>query len=248
METHADHGSHQDHLPVAESAPERLGVLSSVRGRVLQPRETRFRAGARSRFEFHILDRHGTPVTQLDVLHERAIHLIVVRRDFAHYQHLHPELGTGGLWSVDLVLPAAGFYRAIADFSAGGSPAALGVDLAVPGLLELAADAPRADHADVAGYRVELASHDNGGQGDLVFTVLKDGSPVGDLEPYLGALGHLVVLREGDLAYLHAHPVDTGERGRISFQASLAPRAGYRLFLEFSHAGQVQTATFRIQR
>ena len=32
-----------------------------------------------------------------------------------------------------------------------------------------------------------------------------------DLQPYLAAYGHLVALRQGDLAYLHVHP--DGEPG-----------------------------------
>ena len=66
------------------------------------------------------------------------------------------------------------------------------------------------------------------------------GEPV-DVEPYLGAAGHLVALREGDLAYLHVHPL--AERlGEISFAAAFPTTGQYRLFLQFKDAGRVQTA------
>ena len=78
----------------------------------------------------------------------------------------------------------------------------------------------------------------------------KDGRPVTDLEPYLGAYGHLVALREGDLAYLHVHPggePGDGRRSRARASSS-APRSrapgGYHLYLDFQHDGVVRTAQF----
>ena len=36
------------------------------------------------------------------------------------------------------------------------------------------------------------------------------GKPVDDLEPYLGAMGHLVILSSDTRAFLHAHPMEGG--------------------------------------
>lgn len=86
----------------------------------------------------------------------------------------------------------------------------------------------------------------------LTLTVREDGSPVTDLQPYLAAFGHLVVLRAGDLAYVHVHP--NGEPGDgvtapgpdITFH-TVAPGPGvYRLFLDFKHRGTVRTAAFTL--
>jgi hypothetical protein len=78
--------------------------------------------------------------------------------------------------------------------------------------------------------------------------VRKDGHPVTDLQPYLGAYGHLVALRAGDLAYLHVHP--TGHPGggatpagpQIRFAAEVPSTGTYRLYLDFRHEGVVRTA------
>jgi len=67
---------------------------------------------------------------------------------------------------------------------------------------------------------------------------------VTDLQPYLGALGHLVALREGDLSYRHAHPAPAGSTGEISFENVALEPGTYRLFLQFRHGGRVHTATF----
>ena len=86
----------------------------------------------------------------------------------------------------------------------------------------------------------------------LTLSVSRDGRPVTDLQPYLGAFGHLVVLRDGDLAYLHAHPVGEADGAgappgpNVRF-ATTAPSAGdYRLFLDFKHDGVVRTAAFTV--
>ena len=60
------------------------------------------------------------------------------------------------------------------------------------------------------------------------------------LQPYLGARGHLVVLREDDLAFLHVHPTGDG----VEFETELAKDSRYRLYLQFKHAGRVHTAEF----
>ena len=73
---------------------------------------------------------------------------------------------------------------------------------------------------------IEGAAAVAGEESELTFNVQRDGKPV-DVEPYLGADGHLVALREGDLAFLHVHPVRTGKRPeRIRFDDRVPePRA-----------------------
>ncbi len=102
-----------------------------------------------------------------------------------------------------------------ADFKpSGADDLTLGSDLSVPGKVTVAEQRSDARVSMVDGYTVTL-------EGDLVpgeasevtLGVVRDGQPVTDLEPYLGAYGHLVALRSGDLAYLHVHP-DGSTRGR----------------------------------
>jgi hypothetical protein len=78
-----------------------------------------------------------------------------------------------------------------------------------------------------------------GREADLHFTITRGGVPV-KTEPYLGAGGHLVALREGDMAFLHVHSMDDGVR----FAAKFPTGGRYRLFLQFQHEGRVQTVAF----
>ena len=92
-----------------------------------------------------------------------------------------------------------------------------------------------------------------GDEAELMFRVTRDGDEVGDLEPYLGALGHLVALREGDLAYLHVHPEngaphDGGTAGpEVGFVAEVPSAGRYHLYLDFRHGDRVRTAAFTVE-
>ncbi len=203
---------------------------------------------------FTIEDPDGEPVTEYDVEHEQDLHLIAVRRDFSGFQHVHPEMASDGTWTTELDL-TPGAWRLFADFKATGAEAlTLGNDLEVPGTLE-PAQAPTADSttSTVDGYTVTLDGDlTAGAEAKLTLTVTRDGEPVTDLEPYLGAYGHLVALRAGDLAYLHVHPDGTPDDGttepgpEVVFYAQVPSPDRYHLFLDFKHEGVVRTAAFTV--
>jgi hypothetical protein len=83
----------------------------------------------------------------------------------------------------------------------------------------------------------------------------RDRLPVTDLEPYLGAPGHLVVLRQSDQAYLRVAPLAPDAESAAAHRTSAGiaftvevPGAGeHRLFLEFKHRGVVHTAEFTVR-
>jgi len=154
------------------------------------------------------------------------------------------------VWRVPLALDP-GTWRLFADFvpTAVGEKLTLGADLAVPGEYVPAPLPAETATAEVDGYTVTLTGHlEPGEESELTLTVSRDGRPVTDLQPYLGASGHLVVLRDGDLAYLHAHPLDDGSAGPDVRFATTAPTVGnYRLFLDFKHGDVVRTAAFTVE-
>ena len=236
------------------SAPDSAGVVATAAGYTLVPQgATTFVPGVSTELAFAITGSDARPVTAFDVEHERAMHLVVVRRDAAGFQHLHPVLGPDGVWRVPLTLPAAGVYRAYADFvPTGGPPLVLGVDLFAPGDFA-PIGFPPSRVAQVDGYQVRLDGElVPGGSSQVFATVSLDGTAVTDLEPYLGAFGHLVVLRQGDLSFLHVHPsavtpapADRAGPG-VAFTADVPTAGGYRLFFEFRHRDAVRTAEFTV--
>jgi hypothetical protein len=150
------------------------------------------------------------------------------------------------MWSVDLTLEQAGFFRAFADFTANGNALTLGVDIVAEGELRLSDVQETNAIARTDGYEVAIEPERLavGRPSTLAFAVRRDGHPVEDLEPYLGAMGHLVALRRGDIAYLHVHPMAYGRPGVIEFHTEFPTAGQYRLFLQFAHAGEVRTVDF----
>ena len=137
----------------------------------------------------------------------------------------------------------------LADFvPSGAEQVVLGADLVAEGSgtsEPLGADVLA---TSVDGYEVALdLSPVAGEETSIVATVTKGGRPVTDLGQYLGELGHLVVLRDGDLTYVHGHPDSAAAAGpTIPFSATFPSGGRYRLFLEFEHAGAVHTAAFTV--
>jgi hypothetical protein len=193
------------------------------------------RRNREERLRFRILDERGHAVRDFDVEHTKRMHLILARRDLTGFQHLHPTMDADGTWSAPVRLRDAGSYRMFADFSHDGTKTTLASDLRVDGTADLRPlPAPTATATSDGGYDVALDS-------DLRFTITRDGRPV-RTEPYLGASGHLVALREGDLAFLHVHPID--DDGAVAFEATFPTAGAYRLFLQFKVDGKVQTVAF----
>ena len=214
----------------------------------LDVQQASFQPGRDTELAFSVTEPDGTVVTDFDVKHERRLHLIVARDDLSGFQHLHPEMAADGTWSVPLTLAEPGTYRVFADFAHEGEDHVLTEDVTAEGEAEaVPLPAPGTEALTESGYSVALedSSPRAGEETELRFEVTRDGKPV-DVEPYLGADGHLVALREGDLEYLHVHPVvEEGDpAGLIRFGATFPTEAAYRLFLQFKDEGEIHTAEF----
>jgi hypothetical protein len=213
------------------------------------------RRGRSEKLTFRIVEHSGATVRDFDVEHEKRMHLIVARRDLTGFQHLHPTQADDGSWTTTLRLDDAGSYRLFADFARDGRSYTLASDLRVDGAADLKPlPASRTTAVSDGGYDVRVdadqAAPDQ--KARLRFTITKDGHAV-HTEPYLGAGGHLVALREGDLAFLHVHPTGHGDNDSkasgehddsIGFEATFPTEGRYRLFLQFKHEGRVQTVAF----
>lgn len=248
----------QDHSAMASdsSAAALPGLSLSSDGYVLSPITAPATVGEGGELSFQILQEDGEPLTAFETSHEKDLHLIVVRSDGSQFTHTHPVLDSStGTWSAPWTWDEAGTYRVYADFvpdvTDGPDKVTLTRTVNVAGAFtpQPAAEVKTEDSVD--GFDVSIAGDLTAGAvGELTISVSRDGEPVTALQPYLGAFGHLVALREGDLAYLHVHaegedPEEGDTAGpEISFAAE-APTAGlYLLYLDFQVDGQVHTAKF----
>lgn len=237
---HGDHGHGGGAMMMSPGADVR-GLAVSEGGLSLALDQTRLPLGARAAVRFRVLGADGRPVTKFDLDQTKRMHFIVIRRDLTGFQHLHPTMAPDGTWSIALRLLQAGSYRVFADFAVGGEKRTLGADVAVNGVTQMRA-LPNPVRTVVArGYHVSLAlgTVRAGRESQLRFVVTRNGHAVLP-DPYLGARGHLVALREGDLGFLHVHPgADT-----LNFATTFPTAGRYRLFLQFKAKGRVQTAPF----
>ncbi|TCK00904.1 hypothetical protein [Nocardia alba] len=251
----SESAGHDEHSTGAAASEFPGGLLATDQGYTLALDKPNTTTAPQSPTSFRILDANGAPATRYVNSHDKDLHLIVVRRDLAAFQHVHPVLDPAGTWTVPLDLSRAGDYRVYADFTpAGGSNLTLGADLRVAGNYDVQALPAPAATARVGEYTVALnGTVTPGAASKVTLSVNREGTPVTDLQPYLGAYGHLVALRAADLAYLHVHPEGTPGDGvtpagpGIDFIVN-APSAGdYRLFLDFQHQGVVRTAEFTVR-
>ncbi|MGN0065884.1 MAG: hypothetical protein ACI379_16740 [Nocardioides sp.] len=240
-------GSTTDEGGTAHAGHDVGGLTARADGFTLELDQPIARPG-RTELAFTIRTSSGRPLMDYTESHEKDLHLIVVRRDLTGFQHVHPVLSDDGTWTTEVDL-TPGTWRVVADLTPQGwDPITLADDLAVPG--DFAPVALSADNrtAAVDDYTVHLTGDTAPGADTvLVAHVEKDGRPVSDLEPYLGAYGHLVAMRAGDLGYLHVHPEENGSTGpSIEFATAFPTHGTYRLFLDFKHEGRVRTAVFTV--
>jgi Domain of unknown function (DUF4396) len=257
-----------DHAEMSVPDPVR-GLTASAGGLTFELDTTRLTPGERAELRFRIAGEDGGAVRDFEVEHEKRLHLILARRDLTDFQHLHPRMVADGSWSVPVTIDEPGDYRVFADFKRDGENQTLARDLTVAGATDRQPLPPPAGTASTGeGYRVELEAGSSraGAPAVLEFHVTRDGEEVA-LEDYLGAKGHLVALRDGDLAYLHTHPAEgegraggsdhgggsghaggsgdaVGSGGGVGFETEFPTAGSYRLFLQFKHGGDVHTAEF----
>jgi hypothetical protein len=243
-----------------------LGLSATASGYTFVPATTSFGVNTPTTFSFRITGSDGAPVTAFDAAPDQEfrpgerMNLLVVRRDAAGMQDLSPTMSPDGTWSVPFRLPAAGVWRAYADFIPTGGPRlALGTDLFAPGefspftfpdsRIYPPTDAP----ADADGYQVRVDGELVPGVSSAVYaTVGRRGQAVTGLEPTRGGFGRFVAVREGDLAYIRVRPettrpTPTDRAGpAIAFSTEVPTAATYRLFLQYRIDGAPRAAEFTV--
>jgi hypothetical protein len=225
--------------PEGDGAPARRGYQMVVD-------EAPANAGGKPQPYAFRIERGADTVTDFQIEHTKRMHLIVVRSDLSGFQHLHPRMSEDGSWRGSIRLPKGGEYRMYADFKHAGKRRTLPADVAVDGefkRVKLPAPSPYA-RSD-GGLDVGLYIHGPGAgaPAHMQIEVAEQGRPVtAELEPYLGAMGHLVAIREGDLKYLHTHP----DGNTPGFHVQYPSAGNYRVFVQFRHRGRVHTAAFTV--
>jgi len=207
-------------------------------------------SGARLRLSV----RHGAAVVRrFAIVHERPMHLFIVGADLEFFAHEHPAPQPDGVFMLDVSLPGPGPYMAIAEFvPQGGAPQTF-QQMFTTGEAFARPAAPALDAAakTVDGVRVSIdATPVKTGEANPLVIHLDDpatGAPVTDLQPYLGATAHLLMVPIDLTEAIHGHPDEQFTGPGIAF-TPLIPRAGrYKLWVQFQRGGTVSTAAFVVE-
>ncbi|MEN5073643.1 heavy-metal-associated domain-containing protein [Isoptericola cucumis] len=251
MDDHAAAG--QEHPGQAPAVEDVRGLAIAQDGFLLTPVRSPGAVGEAGDLSFQVQDAAGEPVVDYRTAHDKDLHLIVVRADGSGYRHVHPRLDPStGTWSIPWRWAEAGTYRVFVDFvpATGDDEKNVTLSRTVQVAGDVAPTTPEPTATDeVDGFTVDVSGELTAGStSELTVSVRRDGEPVTTLEPYLGAFGHLVALREGDLAYLHVHaagdePAEGDTAGpEIGFAATAPTPGRYLLYLDFQVDGKVRTA------
>lgn len=212
-------------------------------------------AGKETAIRIHLQDETGKPVDKLDIEHEKLLHLIVVSKDLSYFNHIHPEYKGKGEFIITNTFPFGGEYKLIADYvPTGGSKTTqtkwINVEGGTTASVPLANDKGHSKNVDGVEITLENDHPEAGKDFELNFKLndAKTKEPITDLEQYLGAVGHVVILSEDTESYLHVHPVEEKATGpQAKFITSFPRKGTYKIWGQFQRDGKVFTVPFVVQ-
>lgn len=241
---HKTHDAHAGHDMTA--APSMLMV---------DTKPTKVVPGEPTQLKLMIHAADGKMVKDFDEIHEKRLHLIIVREGLDQFAHVHPEIDAAGNISTTFTFPVPGRYRLYADHKPSGqepSTAQGTVDVAgaAPTAPQLVPNVPGSVSGDGLDAVIDVENAAAGKEATITFHVRdQSGQSVNDLQTYLGAMGHLVVLSSDGSRYVHAHPADgaSGQKDTVSFAAHFMEPGIYKSWGQFQRADQVHTIPFVVK-
>jgi hypothetical protein len=218
---------------------------------MIQAEPEEVQAGQPATLRLMIHDTGGATVKDFDTVHEQKIHLIIVREGLDQFAHIHPEIDPNGNMTTVFTFPIGGKYRLYADYKPSGKGQAtaiaeLNVGGEIPPAPKLIPNTPGNITGDGLNGYVTVENAKMSGTASIVFR-LTDSSdaPIADLQPYMGALGHLVVISADGKQYVHAHPVDENSAdGTVEFETHLVMPGIYKGWGQFQRGGKVHIIAF----
>jgi hypothetical protein len=233
-----DHGEHAHGSEMAAGQVPEL-VLSST------PEQPR--AGEPVELQIMLHDASGQMLSEFEPTHEKLAHLIVVREGLDEFAHLHPTVGEAGKMTATHTFRIGGSYLLYLDHKPVGKPVAtaqakLDVEGDSPPAPALKPNVPGTIETD--GLQAKVSMRPSADKAHVVTFQVQDasGKAVNDLQPYLGAMGHLVVLSGEGGQYVHAHPLtETAPDGNVEFEVHFPGPGTYKGWGQFQRGDEVFT-------
>ncbi len=190
-------------------------------------------------------DKAGNPVNELEVNHEKLLHFVIVDETLQKYYHLHPEQTGNGEFHIANTLPE-GFYKAFIDikpknlaYHVEPVPFVVGHPSVSTNNQGLKPDTALIQNVDGETVKLSMSTFKPNQPVTLHFDLDKT-----NLTPYLGAMGHVVILDENAENYLHVHP--TNDHDTV-FETEFKQPGIYKIWAEFQQNGKVRAFPFVIE-
>lgn len=240
-----DAHSHGDNVHAGHNAG-----LSNIE---LQSREG-LKAGVATTLRFTIPDAKGVPIKEFAVSHDAKVHLILISHGLDRFAHLHPNVDPKtGVLSADFTFPTGGIYHLFADYQEPGqmmmtATARVEIGGDTTSAPELKPNVPGLHKREGIAAKVSVEGAKPGAEAKVRFEIVDGEKPVTDLEPYMGAMGHLVVVSADAKKYVHAHPIEKAEAKHVvTFEAAFPSPGLYKGWGQFKRGGQVRIVPFVVK-
>jgi hypothetical protein len=217
----------------------------------------RLGAGGPVKFTIAVKDRAtGKTVKNFDEVHTERMHLIIVRDDLGAFFHEHPTPNADGTFTHTFTFPTGGNWRLFADCAPSGAGSQVimaSVNVNGPSPTPTALKPETAPVVKEGGVTLAMTTKELPAKTMLPVTfTLKDaeGKPVTDLQPWLGAMAHLILIEKDATTFVHSHPDESdpknGKNGTLTFLARFPKPGVYRGWVQFQRDGKVTTMPFTV--
>jgi hypothetical protein len=238
------------------------GIVERVEYPVrVDPHTKILKAGVTTHLEFEVQDpKTLKTVKDFEVVHEKLFHLFVISQDLNFFIHEHPVRQTNSTFTCDMKFPKPGLYRILTDFyPKSGTPQLVEKTLLVSGegfKLTPAKLDPDTSPKQGENLNVELALAPTipiAGQKSVLFFRLR---PNDGIEPYLGAMAHMMAASADLIDMIHTHPTQVSDMqspdGKDAYKELqfnvYFPRPGmHKIWIQFQRKGVVNTVAFNVR-
>lgn len=194
-------------------------------------------AGSLARLDFFLNEKpNNIPVNAglLELDHEKPMHVVGVRDDLREFFHEHPApTASPGILSFDYIFNKPGDYKVWSQVKKDGATHILGHPI-----FTVSGDGEKSKkeiffgkNRIVGNYQVSLKNEKiySGGETDLELSIHDIFGKEVELDNYLGAKMHVVIIKEDLSRFIHTHPEDDNRQSYLD----------YKLFNEASAHGGV---------
>jgi uncharacterized membrane protein len=174
-----------------------------------------FTAGRSGFLDFQVREKKsGRLQSDLEIVHEYPLHLMIVSRDLSYFDHVHPLPQPDGSYRLEHTFPFGGEFILFADCTPKGAEVqSFRIPLQVhgepppnpPKLEETTYQTMKAGPRDVLLFTKPVILSP-GHPTNLKFLLFENDRGISDLEMFLGCFGHCVIISEDTQFYLHTHP------------------------------------------